>query len=284
FRLYKRRYKLCADDFWALFAASALIVQVVAELLRLPLPNRFSQATRIAVYYWRSIMFYLILWASRLSVLFSIVRIDPSTSRRKVLFCAAVMFVITALLLVAQSFWVCESRAHSSWKSLPDPQCDLAPQTAIFQLIADATSDAILLFAPWPLFRSLADRSLGRKLTLIFSVCVVTTIVSLVRAGFILTNYSIGLPFSGIVEGCVGLIVANIPVIVTTTIDVVGHPELGETPEFSSIFWPGTNGTIQLQTVGQPQPRDGPPSCAESTPDISPESLESATKTVILPP
>ncbi|KAJ6473829.1 hypothetical protein C8R45DRAFT_1011932 [Mycena sanguinolenta] len=251
YRLYKRRRKVWADDVWALFAAVALIVQVVAELLRIPPPNRLSQATRIAVFYLRGITFYLIVWASRLSVLFSIVRIESSTTRRKALFCAAAMFIVAALLLVAQLFWVCESRAHSSWKSLPDPQCDLAPQTAIFQLIADATSDAILLFAPWPLFRSLVDKSLGRKLMIIFSVCVVTTIVSLVRACFILKNYTIGMPFSGVVEGCVGLLVANVPVIVTTTIDVVGHPEPGETAEFSSIFWPGTKGTMQLQTLRQ---------------------------------
>ncbi|KAJ6473762.1 hypothetical protein C8R45DRAFT_1103444 [Mycena sanguinolenta] len=203
FRLYKRRRKLRADDVWALFAAVAPIIQVVAVLLHFPLPNR--------VYYLTGITFHLIVWASRLSILFSIVGIDS------VLFCLAAMSVITAPLLVTQSFWVCESRAHSSWKSLPDPHCDLPPQTAILKdptdicaaYTADATSDAILLVAPWSLFWSLVDKSLGRKLTIIFSVCVVTTIVLLVHAGFILKNYTIGMPFSGIVEGCLSVIVAN---------------------------------------------------------------------------
>ncbi|KAF8192296.1 hypothetical protein K438DRAFT_1829970, partial [Mycena galopus ATCC 62051] len=173
------------------------------------------------------------------------------------------IFCITALLLVAQLFWVCESRSHSRWKSHQNPQCGLPQQVAVFQFSTDVTSDAVLLFAPWPLFRSLGDKSLGRKLTVIFSVCVVTTIVSLVHASLIFKNDDIGMPFSGIIEGCLGLIVANIPVIITTTIDIVGDPEPGETAEFSTIFWLGRNGTMQLQTLGQEHPHDPALPCTE---------------------
>ncbi|KAJ6473790.1 hypothetical protein C8R45DRAFT_907538 [Mycena sanguinolenta] len=280
FRLCKRRRKVWADDVSALFAAVALMIQVVAVLLHFPLPNSLSRTTQIAVYYLTAITFYLIVWASRLSILFSIVRIDSSVARQRRLFCAAAMFCITALLLIAQLFWVCESRGHFSWNSHPNRQleCDLPRQVAIFQFITDVTSDAILLFAPWPLFRSLVDRSLGRKLTIIFSVCVVITIVSLVHASFILKDDDIGIPFSGVVECCLSLIVANIPVIIATTIDIVGHPEPGETGQFSTIFWLGTNGT--LQAVGQQHPRDP---CVNSTPDMCSESLKSSTKAVILP-
>ncbi|KAJ6473793.1 hypothetical protein C8R45DRAFT_1163107 [Mycena sanguinolenta] len=285
YRFYKRRRKLWADDVWALFAALALSVQVVAVLLHIPLPNRLSQATQIAVYYLTGITFYLIVWTSRLSILFSIVRIDSSVARRRHLFCAAAMFCITALLLIAQLLWVCESRGHSSWKSHPNRQleCDLPRQVAIFQFITDVTSDAILLFAPWPLFRSLVDRSLGRKLAIIFSVCVVTTIVSLVHASFILKDDDIGIPFSGVVESCLVLLVANIPVIITTTIDIAGHPEPGQSAEFSTIFWLGMNGTPQLQTVVQQHPQDVALPLPNRTPDMSSASLKSSTKAVFLP-
>ncbi|KAJ6473819.1 hypothetical protein C8R45DRAFT_404995 [Mycena sanguinolenta] len=268
YRLYKRRHKVWADDVWALFAAVALIIQVVAVCLHIPLPNDLSRATRIAVYYLTATTFYLIVWASRLSILFSIVRIESSATRRKLLFSAAAMFVITALLLVAQLFWVCESRPRSSWKSHRDPQCDLPRQVAIFQLVTDVTSDAILIFAPWPLFRSLVDKSLGHKLTIIFSICVVPTILSLVHAGFILKDNDIETRFSSIAECCLSLIVANIPVIITTTMDIVGQPEPGATAEFSSIFWLGTNATMQLQTIAQLHPHDGTPPPAESTGDL----------------
>jgi len=214
-------------------------------------------------------------WASRLSILFSIVRIDSSSTRRKLLFCTAAIFCITALLLVAQLFWVCESRGHSRWKSHRNSQCGLPRQVAVFQFITDVTSDAILLFAPWPLFRSLVDKSLGRKLAIIFSVCVITTVVSFVHAVLIFRDDDFGMPFSGIAECCISLIVANIPVIITTTIDIVGDPEPRETAEFSTIFWPGPNGAMQLQTFGQQYPHDVALSCAESTPGMSSETLKS---------
>ncbi|KAF8192399.1 hypothetical protein K438DRAFT_1970198 [Mycena galopus ATCC 62051] len=280
YRLYKRRRKLWADDVWALFAAVALIIQVVAVLFHIPVPNGLSHTTRIAVYYLTAITFYLIVWASRLSILFSIVRIDSSSARRKFMLCAAALFCITALLLVAQLFWVCESRAHSSWKSEQNPQCGLPQQVAVFQFSADVTSDAVLLFVPWPLFRSLGDKSLGHKLTVIFSVCVVTTIVSLVHASLIFKDDDIGMPFSGIVEGCLGLIVANIPVIITTTIDIVGDPEPGAA-EFSTIFWLGPNSTMQLETVGPQHPHDLALPCAESTPDSM--SSKPSKSSIILP-
>ncbi|KAJ7205100.1 hypothetical protein B0H12DRAFT_1160677 [Mycena haematopus] len=159
------------------------------------------------------------------------------------------MFVVTTLLLLAQLFWVCESRTQ--WKNLPNPQCGLPQQVAIF---TDIISDAILLFAPWPLFRSLVDKSLGHKLTIIFSTCLATTFVSLSHATFILKDDDIRIPFSGIAEGCLSLIVANIPVIITTTIDIVGQPDSRETAEFSTIFWLGntdTTGTMELEIIGE---------------------------------
>ncbi|KAJ7910271.1 hypothetical protein B0H13DRAFT_2012698, partial [Mycena leptocephala] len=70
-----------------------------------------------------------------------------------------------------------------------------------------------------------------------FSTCVVTTIVcltcpvqanihisqvSLVHAAFILRNCGMKILILAIVEDCLSLIVANIPVVITTTIDIVG--------------------------------------------------------------
>ncbi|KAF7358624.1 hypothetical protein MSAN_01201100 [Mycena sanguinolenta] len=251
YRLYRRRHKLWADDLWALFAAVALIIQVVALFLQNPFSNDLSHAARIAVYYLTATTFYLIGSASRLSILFSIVRIESSAARRKLLFSAAAMFFITALF----------------WEGPPGGPGGPAPGGGGSPPVTDVTSDVILIFAPWPLFRSLVDKSLGHKLTIIFSICVVPTILSLVHAGFLLKDNDIGIQFSSIVECCLSLIVANIPVIITTTMDIVGQPEPGATVEFSSIFWLGTNGTMQLQTVGQHHPHDVTLLPAESTGD-----------------
>jgi hypothetical protein len=56
------------------------------------------------------------------------------------------------------------------------------------------------------------------------------------------------------------LIVANIPVVVTTTIDIVGEPDHaqnGKTVQFSSIFWfseAQTTGAIELHTIAEESP------------------------------
>ncbi|KAF7362716.1 hypothetical protein MVEN_00620900 [Mycena venus] len=270
-RLYKRQDRLWSDDAWALFASVNLIIQVVAVFMDLPLPNNLSKTTRIALSYLMGTTYYSIVWASRLSILFSIVRIDPSVERRRRLFWIAAAFVATALLLLGQLLWVCET--DPSWKNKRNPQCELPLQVAICQLVTGVISDLILLFAPLPLFRNLLNKPLGHKLTLIFSTCVATTIASLFHAAFILRDYNVKISISAIVEGCLSLIVANIPVIVTTTIDIVGDQEdQVQTAQFSTIFWSSeaqTTGTMQLHTIGEERPDAVKLSYAKTTQDAS---------------
>jgi hypothetical protein len=133
-------------------------------------------------------------WGSRLSILFGIIRIDPSSERRKQLFWAAVAFIVVSLVLIAQIFWVCEAFFYSG-KYTPNLHCHSSLQIAVCQLIskcslffdrysthitfvtADIIADSILLFSPLPLFRNLINKALRRRLTLIFTTCVVTTVV-----------------------------------------------------------------------------------------------------------
>ncbi|KAJ6585977.1 hypothetical protein B0H19DRAFT_858461, partial [Mycena capillaripes] len=219
-RLYKRRGRFWADDVCALVAFVTLIIQVVAVFLHVMVPSRFS------VPYLTGTTFYLIVWASRLSILFSIVRIDPSPQRRKRMVWASIAFAAATVFLLSQLFWVCES--DTSWKNSPNPTCELPLQVAICRLVTDVIADLILLFAPLPLFRKL-DKSLGHKFMLIFSTCVVTTFVSVVHVAFIVRYADMKIPISEVVQGCISLIVANIPVVITTTIDIVGEPDHART-------------------------------------------------------
>ncbi|KAJ7034374.1 hypothetical protein C8F04DRAFT_956441, partial [Mycena alexandri] len=197
YRLYKRRDRLGADDAWALFAFVTLIIQVVAVFLHVRIPVE-PQVNALMSEMLMESPSPRTCRASRLSILFSIVRIDPSVGRRRRLFCVAAAFVATALFLIGQLFWICESQL--SWKNAENPHCELTLQVAICQLVTDVISDSILLFAPLPLFRNLLDKSLGRKLTLIFSTCVATTVISLVHAVYILRDYDNKIAISAIVE------------------------------------------------------------------------------------
>ncbi|KAJ7676862.1 hypothetical protein DFH06DRAFT_1034242 [Mycena polygramma] len=252
YRLYQRRGRYWVDDFWVMFAFGALIIQVVAVFLHVPLPNNLSITTRIVAYYLTGTTFYAIIWASRLSILFSVIRIDPSAERRKRLSWVAVAFVVTALFLLAQLLWACEP--NHSWIHSAHPQCELPLQVAVAQLVADLISDSILLFAPWPLFRSLGSKSLRRKLTLIFSTCVGTTILSFVHAVFILRDNDAMISISGLVEDCISLTIANIPVIITTTIDIVPVGDGGDlerssrSAQFTSVFRWGSDASLAAES------------------------------------
>ncbi|KAF7365536.1 hypothetical protein MVEN_00426800 [Mycena venus] len=221
YRLYIRytRGRIWADDLWALFALVALIIQIIAVFLHLPVPNNLSRTSRIAAYYLLATTFYAIIWGSRLSILFSIIRLNPSSAGRKQLSYIALAFFAVVIFLLAQLLWVCEP--EPKWKDTPNPQCHLPLQVAICQLVTDILADSILLIAPVPLFRSLSDKPLRRKLTLIFSTCV----VSLVHAAFILRNGGIKVLISAVVEDCLSLIVANIPVVVTAFVSIAGDTD-----------------------------------------------------------
>ncbi|KAJ7233044.1 hypothetical protein C8J57DRAFT_1532663 [Mycena rebaudengoi] len=243
YRLLRRRHKLWADDAWALFALLALIIQVIAVFLRIPIPNSQSGTARITAYYLMAFTFYTIIWASRLSILFSIIRLDPSERRRKQLFWVAVSFVAVVILLFAQLLWICETQ--NGWKDCAQPPVPPAPRSrnrSTHHVTADVLADLTLLIAPIALFRDLADNLLRRKLTLIFSTCVVTTIVrrllfphirrsppilqvSLVHAAYILQNGGIKVLISAVVEDNISLIVANTPVVVATLFNLTGDQD-----------------------------------------------------------
>ncbi|KAF7342309.1 hypothetical protein MVEN_01819300 [Mycena venus] len=244
YRLYQRRGRFGADDLWAVFAFVAVIVQVVAIFLHIPPPHNLPKKGGVAVFYLTGIAFYAIIWGSRLSILFSIIRIDPTFKRRRRLFWVAVAFIVISLVLIAQLFWVCELK-DPSWKNVPCPQCHLPLQVALCQLVTDIVADSILLFSPWPLFQDLLDKGMGRKLMIIFSTCVVTTVVSLVHAAYILRNGGVKVIISTVVEDCMSLIVANIPVVVTSMVHIVGDTEEPShtTRQFSTVFWLGESVT-----------------------------------------
>ncbi|KAJ7818059.1 hypothetical protein B0H14DRAFT_2840670 [Mycena olivaceomarginata] len=252
YRMYQRRSKLGADDLWAVFAFVALIVQVVVIFLHIPPPNNIPKNGGVAVFYLTVITFYAIVWGSRLSILFSIIRIDPSSERRRRLFWVAMAFLIVSVISVAQLFWVCEG-PFDTWKNAPNPGCALPLQVALFQLITDIIADSILLFTPLALFRDLINRALRRRVTLIFSTCVGTTVVSLVHAVLMIRGGHRKVLIAGLVEDSLSLIIANIPVVVTTVINIVGEEDqsrTSRTPPFSSMFYRESVTTGFVRTEG----------------------------------
>ncbi|KIL59946.1 hypothetical protein M378DRAFT_962454 [Amanita muscaria Koide BX008] len=207
-RVGLRRKRLWADDIWALVSLLALVVQIVGVFIYTPIG-----AIR---YYMMAITFYVVIWTARLSLLFSIIRIDPHKTRRKCLYVLAALYVIACLLLITQLLYLCQH--ESQWKTMPTPQCHLTLAVGIAQLTTDILADGTLLVAPMLLFRELHDRRMRLRLSAIFSTCVITTIVSIVHASLVLSNAGPAVAYAGVVEDCTSLIVCNIPVIATAIV------------------------------------------------------------------
>ena len=74
--------------------------------------------------------------SARLSILFSLIRLDPSPKRKKNLLYISGVYFLVAVILISQLFWVCEPEdRHNHWKDAASPQCTLNKQVAISQLV-----------------------------------------------------------------------------------------------------------------------------------------------------
>ncbi|RDB24735.1 hypothetical protein Hypma_007658 [Hypsizygus marmoreus] len=212
YRLWIRRGRYWADDAWALLSALSQFLMFSGVFIHIT--HSSPKGAMVAAYYLMAAPFYTVVWFARLSILFSIIRIDPSAVRRRLLLFVAALFFITTVVLVTQLFWVCEP--EPGWKLEDSPQCVLTRQVVVLQIVTDVLADAILITAPLRLLRNLSDRKLRRRLTVIFSTCLITTVVSIVHAAFIFLRAGPQEVIAAIVEDNVSLIVCNVPVVVTS--------------------------------------------------------------------
>ncbi|KAL0959903.1 hypothetical protein HGRIS_011569 [Hohenbuehelia grisea] len=211
-----RTRKFGADDAFALLSAILLLIFVVGMFVHLDYPG-LSRTTEIGLYYTLSEFFYAVLWTARLSILFSIVRIAPSLSMRRQLYFLAGTFFVCWAVLFAQDFWTCEG--DPAWKDSPLHQCVLGEKVAIAQLVTDVYADAALIAFPVRLLWNLrVSKGHRLRLLLIFSTSVITSIVSLVHAYYVLRVGGLEELVVAIVENAVSLIVCNSAVIVTTVL------------------------------------------------------------------
>ncbi|KAJ7156897.1 hypothetical protein C8R43DRAFT_883603, partial [Mycena crocata] len=234
YRLFIRRSRLSTDDGCAIFSTCILLLQVASVFLHADIDSALSRSIRIAAYYLIAVTFYAIIWSARLSILFSVIRIDPNGTRRSFLLIFGLAFLVVCFILIAQLFWVCEQH-HIRWKDAPTPQCPLSREVVIFQLISDVVSDTVLVAAPLQLLWHLEDQSLRRRLCIIFSTCIITTIVSLVHAAMILTGRGPKILIAAVVEDCVSLIVCNLPIVITASLHVC-QSERRRSPTSSSFL------------------------------------------------
>ncbi|KAI0938539.1 hypothetical protein AcW1_001753 [Taiwanofungus camphoratus] len=206
------------------------------------------QHTRVIGYYLTSVSFTCVLWSARMSILFSIMRIIPNlmTLRRYASACAA-LFIAMWIVMLVQKTYVCEH--NTAWKTKPGVQCVLGKAVGAVELATDITADIILVALPIRLLWDISISSSRRKLLItIFSASLITTIVSIVHAGFELSPDRDGEGITAHIEASTSLIICNLAVLVTWLVRVIRHGEdLESAPGFTD------SSTKRRNTAGQTQ-------------------------------
>ncbi|KAJ8075307.1 hypothetical protein AAF712_016346 [Marasmius tenuissimus] len=288
YRLWIRRSRYWADDLFVLFAISCSPLAGASTFVHIICTTNSPGAKRdimIVAYYMMAATYYGVLWFSRLSMLFSIIRIHPEygvgfrwkLSIRRPLYLVSGVFSIIMVVLLCQLVWVCEpENAKTRWKEMERPQCGLTRQVAITQVVVDVLSDLILVFIPLSLIRTLSAYSLRRRLAWIFSTAIITTITSIPHAAFIIKGMEHEEIITAYVQASVALIVCNLPVVATKLIkkweDQLGEPK-SETKstwtsvQFASIALGSTSERRQADDVERDASQ--PNGTADSTPDTN---------------
>lgn len=79
--------------------------------------------------------YYCTVWAARLSIIFTVVRIAPWASQKRVMLIIAIVIFLQWVLLMVQMFWVCE-KGDTAWKQAPFALCPLGLHVAITQAVS----------------------------------------------------------------------------------------------------------------------------------------------------
>ncbi|KAI0734234.1 hypothetical protein C8Q72DRAFT_873264 [Fomitopsis betulina] len=227
YRLYLRGDRFWWDDACAFLSMIFLFLQIASVFMHLDDPHVLTHLDRVAAYYIMATTFYAIIWTARLAILYSVIRINPSPKARRLLNYTVVIFILI----------LCVCEPMPEWRTAVSPQCPLDKQVAICQLATDILADLLLIIAPLRLIWGMsAEDGTRRRLMIIFSTSIVTTIVSLVHAALILSNGGIKVVIAAIVEDTFSIIVCNLPVVVTALMRKAGQPDEDTDPATQSTF------------------------------------------------
>ncbi|KZT43402.1 hypothetical protein SISSUDRAFT_1040421 [Sistotremastrum suecicum HHB10207 ss-3] len=216
FRLVFRwlKSRLWWDDAWAFFAMLNVIVTAsLVWVVYAPRSSNVSQHSRVASFLILEVGFTLVIWAARLSILFTVIRITHDVMQNRLLYATAAMFCLFALILSAQKFWVCIPQ--SGWKDIPGASCNLGAQVAITEVVTDIIGDTVLIIAPVRLIWHIRlSKPLRVRLICVFSMSILTTLVSLVQNYFQIHRGGIRNFIVSHVEMATAVTICNLSVVV----------------------------------------------------------------------
>ncbi|KAH9941193.1 uncharacterized protein BXZ73DRAFT_98408 [Epithele typhae] len=228
-RLYYRasRRHLGWDDAWAASAIFCAFFLTAGAWTRSDIPGvgPFNHSVRVRIlgYYMLQVAFTCVLWVSRLSILFSIIRLIPTMMRLRIVAnICAFAFGFMWIGLVILKLVVCET--NTEWKSRKGVQCVLGEAVASVEIATDFLADLALVLLPLRLLWRISLPP-GRRALLIgiFSASILTTIASIVHCVYVFSpnRNAEGIWAHVLASTC--MMVANLAVLVTWLLRSLGY-------------------------------------------------------------
>ncbi|PFH53229.1 hypothetical protein AMATHDRAFT_83918, partial [Amanita thiersii Skay4041] len=176
---------------------------------------------RVARYWVGALLYPSVVWASRVSIGLSILRIVPyGTLRRRLLIMVLFSFSLMWLALMLQKIIVCTS--NTTWHYTESKQCLLGEAVGIITLSTDVFADSCLVSIPLHMLRELKlPRPERRLVHTIFCASVLSSMASVVYATFVFkadtfapTQRGLLVGLTSHLKGTITLMVCNFLVII----------------------------------------------------------------------
>ncbi|KAJ6610479.1 hypothetical protein B0H10DRAFT_2060136 [Mycena sp. CBHHK59/15] len=190
------------------------------------------------------------LWSSRMSVMFSVIRIIPQQFKlRKVTNYFAVLFGVMWAALMAYKLYICAS--DRSWYAKVKPQCHLGKGVATAELLTDFVADLVLAGVPIELLRgvNMIQGSKRRMLIIIFAASLLTTLASIVHAVYVLGPTGLLEGISAQAEAATALLVANAGALVTAVYRYIRKQRDGEPSTYTYDYSIHSAGIVRMQKI-----------------------------------
>ncbi|KAF8130127.1 hypothetical protein EV363DRAFT_1399330 [Boletus edulis] len=236
FRLVYRWYmaRFWWEDGFAMFALAVDVPCLVCAWLEVPYASIQDIPPIDNITHWMvSMGFPSVLWACRLSILFSIIRVaSPSQQLRRIALLIGCSFLVMWAALMAQKIQICATE-----------NCVIAGSVGLSQLITDVISDSLLVILPIYLLQSLKI-SRRQRITIFsaFSATLLITVVTILHSAALFTVQSTGILVIGHVKVALSLIVCNLLVIVAFVYSLCCRRDLDAAEEELSLT------TVDLNT------------------------------------
>jgi len=223
-RLFDRikKHLLWWDDTYAVMSVVFAVVFMAGNIMeQCTLSSCETRNFRALSFYLSVVCFYSAIWAARLSILFTVVRICPNWIVRNALLTLGGLFFLAWGILVGQVLFICEK--HSGWKDGDtNGKCVLGEDVVIAQIITVVIADILLIFLPLRfIWRVSIERGRQIRLTCVFAATIVMTCLNIYHAVTVLQSSTerneqrsvIVEAIAAIIEVSVTLIICNLSVL-----------------------------------------------------------------------